>query len=82
MKGVEIQTVIYCHGNRYRKPESAAKALARSSVDNLLGWGPDWGDDETQEDFDAKWDVYEAKADRIEAKAYRRFLKVCKEILA
>lgn len=82
MKGVKVQTVIYICGNRYRNPERAAAKLAGVAVDRLLGWGPDFDDDGDQAKFDAAWDAYEAKADRIEAKAYRRFLPVCKRILA
>jgi hypothetical protein len=88
MKSVEIQTVIYICGNRYRNPERAASKLARLTASNLCGdgWHIEYDESlsepEQQAKFDKDWDEYEIKCDRIEARAYPRYLKVCKRILA
>jgi len=84
----KIQTCIYCNGKSFRKPESAAKALAAATAIELAGdgWHIDFDESlpeaEQQAKFDKEWNEYDDKCDRIEARAYPRFLKVCKRILA
>jgi hypothetical protein len=84
----KIQTCIYCNGKSFRKPESAAKALATATANALAGdgWHIDFDESlpepEQQAKFEKEWDEYEATCERIEARAYPRFLKVCERILA